>query len=203
MPGQGIAPAPPEDCSRRSDILPQGLAPVSGVFPAGGSFAPSGDWDSSNPAFAISRGSPGTPPHTPGHELPVSWHAVVPFTFQIQVSHQIQRYLLSSLPAARSIQRCASRRSRAMERPSDRVAVRSKSVESAGGRLEAYYLMFGQYDGFAIVDLPDSRAAAATSLAVSSTGAFEHLETHELIEAEDVNPILEHAKVIISELPDA
>jgi uncharacterized protein with GYD domain len=36
--------------------------------------------------------------------------------------------------------------------------------------------MFGQYDGFVIVDLPDSRAAAATSLAVSSTGAFEHLE---------------------------
>jgi hypothetical protein len=71
--------------------MPQGLAPVSGVFPMGGSFAPSGDWGSGNPAFAISRGSPGTPPHTPGRELPVCWHAVVPFTFQIQVSHQIQR----------------------------------------------------------------------------------------------------------------
>ncbi len=61
--------------------------------------------------------------------------------------------------------------------------------------------MFGQYDGFAIVELPDSRAAAASSLAVSSTGAFEHLETHELIEAEDVTPILEHAKGITSQLP--
>src|SRR5215211_8417042 len=70
---------------------------------------------------------------------------------------------------------------RAMEQPSDRVVIVSKAVESAGGKLEAYYLMFGQYDGFVIVDLPDSRAAAATSLAVSSTGAFEHLETHELI----------------------
>ena len=70
-----------------------------------------------------------------------------------------------------------------------------------GGKLEAYYLMFGQYDGFVIVDLPDSRAAAATSLAVSSTGAFEHLETHELIEAEDLNPILEQAKGITSQLP--
>jgi uncharacterized protein with GYD domain len=90
---------------------------------------------------------------------------------------------------------------RAMEQPSDRVVVVSKAVESAGGKLEAYYLMFGQYDGFVIVDLPDSRAAAATSLAVSSTGAFEHLETHELIEAEDLNPILEQAKDITSQLP--
>src|SRR4029453_13840640 len=70
-----------------------------------------------------------------------------------------------------------------------------------GGKLGASYLMFGQYDGFVIVGLPDSRAAAATSLAVSSTGAFEHLETHELIEAEDLNPILEQAKGITSQLP--
>jgi uncharacterized protein with GYD domain len=90
---------------------------------------------------------------------------------------------------------------RAMQQPSDRVAVVSKAVESAGGKLEAHYLMFGQYDGFVIVDLPDSRAAAASSLAVSSTGAFEHLETHELIEAEDLNPILEQAKGITSQLP--
>src|SRR5215217_2181292 len=90
---------------------------------------------------------------------------------------------------------------RAMEQPSDRVTVVSKAVESAGGTLEAYYLMFGQYDGFVIVDLPDSRAAAATSLAVSSIGAFEHLETHELIEAEDLNPILEQAKDITQKLP--
>jgi uncharacterized protein with GYD domain len=86
---------------------------------------------------------------------------------------------------------------RAMEQPSDRVLV----VSTAGGKLEAYYLMFGQYDGFVIVDLPDSRAAAATSLAVSSIGAFEHLETHELIEAEDLNPILEQAKGITAQLP--
>jgi hypothetical protein len=44
-------------------------------------------------------------------------------------------------------------------------------------------------------------AAAATSLAVSSIGAFEHLETHELIEAEDLNPILEQAKGITAQLP--
>jgi hypothetical protein len=51
------------------------------------------------------------------------------------------------------------------------------------------------------VDLPDSRAATATCLAVSSTGSFEHLGTHELIEAEDLNPLLKQAKRIMSRLP--
>ena len=36
---------------------------------------------------------------------------------------------------------------RAMEQPSDRVLVVSKAVESAGGTLEAYYLMFGSTTG--------------------------------------------------------
>src|SRR5215470_19052679 len=34
-----------------------------------------------------------------------------PFSFEIQVSHQIQRHLLQSLPAARGLQHCASWRS--------------------------------------------------------------------------------------------
>jgi hypothetical protein len=58
----------PEDCGRFVVTLPQGPVPVSGVFPAGGMFAPSGDWASGNPAFAISRGSPGAPLATPGHD---------------------------------------------------------------------------------------------------------------------------------------
>ena len=49
---------------------------------------------------------------------PVSWHAIFPFSpFGSWVSHQIQRHLLSSLPAARAIQRCASWRSYNTARP--------------------------------------------------------------------------------------
>jgi hypothetical protein len=40
---------------------------------------PSGDWASGNPTFTLSCGSPGTPPHTPGHVLPVFWHAIFPY----------------------------------------------------------------------------------------------------------------------------
>jgi uncharacterized protein with GYD domain len=82
----------------------------------------------------------------------------------------------------------------AMDRPSDRAAVASGLLESVGGRLDAYYWMFGQYDGFVIFDVADSTSAGAVSLAVSSTGAFARLETHELIPADQVQPLLDRAK---------
>jgi uncharacterized protein with GYD domain len=80
-----------------------------------------------------------------------------------------------------------------MDKPSDRAAVVGRLAEEAGGSLESYYLMFGEHDGFAVIDQPNSRTAAALSLAVSSSGAFHHLATHEPIEAGDLAGILESA----------
>lgn len=88
-----------------------------------------------------------------------------------------------------------------MDKPSDRAAVVRSLAESAGGSLESYYLMFGEQDGFAVVDLPDSAAAAAVSLAVSSSGAFQHLATHELIDPADLGGILETASGLAYQPP--
>ena len=73
-----------------------------------------------------------------------------------------------------------------MKRPTDRAAAVDEAARSVGGRLESYYWMLGQYDGFAIVDLPDSSAAARLAVTVGSTGAFTHVETHELFSSEEV-----------------
>jgi uncharacterized protein with GYD domain len=81
-----------------------------------------------------------------------------------------------------------------IDRPSDRERVVSNLLSGVGGALEAYYWMFGQWDGIAICDVPDSTSAAAVSVAVSSTGAFGHLETHELIPAGSLNEVLDKAK---------
>ncbi|MBV9579133.1 MAG: GYD domain-containing protein [Chloroflexi bacterium] len=81
-----------------------------------------------------------------------------------------------------------------IDNPSDRAAAVRQLVEPVGGRVDGYYFMFGQDDGIVIVDLPDSRTAAAISLAVSSTGAFSRLRTHELIPAEDITSVLAAAK---------
>jgi len=82
----------------------------------------------------------------------------------------------------------------AMEHPSDRSAVMAKFAKAAGGKLEAYYWMLGDRDGFVIVDMPDSAAVAAVSLAVSSSGAFGHLASYELFDAKEVNALLAKAK---------
>ncbi len=74
-------------------------------------------------------------------------------------------------------------------------------VESAGGSMESYYWMFGQYDGLVIFELPDSKAAAALSLVVTGSGAFTTFETHELIEASDLAQIAERAKRISYQPP--
>ena len=81
-----------------------------------------------------------------------------------------------------------------MDKPSDRAAVVGQLCEAAGGHMDAYYFMFGAWDGFVIADVPDSGSAAAVSLAVSSTGAFARIETHELIEANAIGDILDKAK---------
>ena len=80
-----------------------------------------------------------------------------------------------------------------MDRPSDRATAVRKLVEAAGGKVESYYWMFGQFDGFAIFELADSARAAALSLAIASTGAFT-VETHELIAPSDLGGLLARAK---------
>jgi uncharacterized protein with GYD domain len=70
---------------------------------------------------------------------------------------------------------------RLIDHPEDRTAVATHVVETVGGTLESIYWMLGDRDGLAIVDVPDSVSAAAVSLAVTSSGAFKHNETRELL----------------------
>ena len=85
--------------------------------------------------------------------------------------------------------------------PSDRAAVVRGLVDSVGGNLECYYWVFGQYDGMAVFEMPDAHTTAATSLAIVSSGAFTHFETHELIEASDLTAIAERAREIVYQPP--
>ena len=77
--------------------LQQGPVPVSGVFPVGVTLAPSGDWASGNPAFAISRGSPGASLPPPGHDRRFPGMLFSPFHLSTQGSAIRSRDLSSHL----------------------------------------------------------------------------------------------------------
>jgi uncharacterized protein with GYD domain len=83
--------------------------------------------------------------------------------------------------------------------PGDRLAAVRTSAQAVGGDVEAMYFMFGDKDGFVVIDAPDSASAAALSIAVASTGAVQDLETHELIAPSDLPSVLERAATVKGE----
>jgi uncharacterized protein with GYD domain len=83
---------------------------------------------------------------------------------------------------------------RMIDAPGDRTAALRQVLEPLGGSLDAVYWMFGAHDGIVIFDAPDSVSAAAVSLAAGSSGAFKHLETHELFNQDQLSETLARAK---------
>src|SRR3954452_25478281 len=84
--------------------------------------------------------------------------------------------------------------SRFIEQPSDRAAAVRALLEPVGGKLISYDFMFGEDDGMVVFEVPHSQTAAAVSLAVSGTGAFGRIRTHELIPAEALPALLDRAR---------
>ena len=86
-----------------------------------------------------------------------------------------------------------------IESPDNRIDAVRRLVEAAHGKLETYYWMQGKFDGLVIAEAPNAMGANAVSLAVTSSGAFSHVETHELIEPGDIVPLLAQAKDVRSQ----
>jgi uncharacterized protein with GYD domain len=83
---------------------------------------------------------------------------------------------------------------RMINSPGDRTAAVRQLADSAGGSAESAYRMLGTHDGILIADVPDSVSAAALSIAVTSTGAFKNVQTHELLTQQQVSQTLQLAK---------
>ena len=81
-----------------------------------------------------------------------------------------------------------------IKNPTDRAAAATQIAESLGGSLESFHWMFGEYDGIAIAELPDSVSAAALSIAVAASGALAKAKTTQLFDHDDQAAMLEKAK---------
>jgi uncharacterized protein with GYD domain len=69
---------------------------------------------------------------------------------------------------------------------SARRAAVEKLIESAGGRLEAFYFGFGENDVYSLMDLPDHASAAAVALAATGGGGAR-VKTIVLLTPEEVD----------------
>jgi uncharacterized protein with GYD domain len=72
-----------------------------------------------------------------------------------------------------------------VKNPQDRAAAVEPAVKKLGGSMERFWLSFGEYDIVGVVQMPDSVAAAAFSLAISAGGACKNVKTTPLLTVEE------------------
>ena len=91
----------------------------------------------------------------------------------MNIAHNLVQYIYSSESIGELV-----------KNPQDRAAVVKELVEKHGGRLHCLYFCFGQYDGMAIIELPDNVSMASVSMAVGATGAATNFHTTTLLTTE-------------------
>jgi uncharacterized protein with GYD domain len=71
--------------------------------------------------------------------------------------------------------------SKLLKDPQDRREAVRPMIERLGGKLEGYWVAFGDYDSVVIAQVPDNICAAALSLAASAGGALKSIKTTPLM----------------------
>ena len=69
--------------------------------------------------------------------------------------------------------------------PENRTDTVRRLIESVGGRLESFYMCFGEYDAVCIYEVPDNTAAAALAIAAGGSGSIATSKTTPLLTAEE------------------
>jgi len=90
-----------------------------------------------------------------------------------------------------------------LKNPQDRVEAVRPAVEKVGGNLESAYLAFGDYDGIAIIQIPDNVSAAAISMALMAGGALKAVKTTPLMKMEEWLEAMEKASTVAYSPPDS
>jgi uncharacterized protein with GYD domain len=81
-----------------------------------------------------------------------------------------------------------------VQRPEDREAATRAVIEANGGRLIAFYWMFGDHDGLAIYEAPDAIVAGTVLAGIRASGRIARLTTRSLLTGEEAHRVLDMAK---------
>jgi uncharacterized protein with GYD domain len=77
--------------------------------------------------------------------------------------------------------------------PGNRLEAIRPALESLGGKIESFYLAFGEYDVVAIAEFPDNASVAAFSVAASAGGAIKSIKTTPLMTLDEGREMLTKA----------
>ncbi len=65
--------------------------------------------------------------------------------------------------------------------PENREEAVGRVLENAGCKLRGLWYAFGDCDGFALIEAPDSTSAAGVAISIAASGAFSKFETTPLL----------------------
>ncbi|SPF31590.1 conserved hypothetical protein [Candidatus Sulfotelmatobacter kueseliae] len=77
--------------------------------------------------------------------------------------------------------------------PQNRIEAVRPVIEKLGGRIEAAWFSFGDYDIVVITDMPDNVSAAAIAMAFAAGGACKSVQTTPLISPDEAVQALRKA----------
>lgn len=80
-----------------------------------------------------------------------------------------------------------------MKNPQDRSEAVRPAIEKLGGKIERFWMSFGEYDIIGVVEMPSNVSAAAFAIAVSAGGACRNIKTTPLLTIEEGLQAMEQA----------
>lgn len=72
-----------------------------------------------------------------------------------------------------------------VKNPENRIEMVRKVIEKLGGKLECAYITFGDYDGMAVMEMPDNVSVAAFAISTASGGSLKNIKTTTLMSFEE------------------
>jgi uncharacterized protein with GYD domain len=72
-----------------------------------------------------------------------------------------------------------------LKQPQNRAEAVRPAIEALGGRMNQFWMSFGDYDIIGVVDMPDTVSAAAFLMAIHAGGACKTVKTTPLMSMEE------------------
>jgi len=72
-----------------------------------------------------------------------------------------------------------------VKNPQDRAEAVEGPIKKLGGKMERFWMSFGEFDVVGVVDMPNNIAAAAFAMAVAAGGACRNVKTTPLLSTKE------------------